>query len=444
MKFRLFIIMIAVSGWATAQTYSLEQCKKMALENNVQMKNKTLDLEASEKVKKAAFTKYFPQVKANAFGYWFTDPLMEMNVEGGNLPVYDGNLANLATATEFAYFPGMSLSMIEKGWAGAVTATQPLYAGGQIRTGNKLANIGIDVNELQLSSMQKSVELETEKQYWQVISLNEKLKTVNEFVNLLDTLHKNVADAVEVGMVTRNDLLKVELKQNELQMSLSQLTNGISLAKMALCQYIGVTYNDTLTFNDTLAAVTAPEQYYIDHYQALENREEYQMLQKSADAERYKTKMQRGQYLPQAAVGIGTAYLDIMDSNGKGYGMAYGTISVPISGWWEARHKMGERHIKEEQNQNLIKDTNEKLLLQMQQGKFMLEEAYKQVCLSETAIRQAEENLRENRDSYDAGMVNVSDLLEAQAQLQQVKDKYTEAVTGYRTAKMNYLQITGR
>jgi len=446
MNFRIIISsgLLLLSIIAEAQTYTLEQCKDSAMQNNIKIKNKELDVEASKEVKKAAFTKYFAEVKATAFAYQFSDPLLSMDVEGGNLPVYDGNLANLQTATEFAYFPGMSLALLEKGNIGAVTATQPLYAGGRIKNGNKLATIGIEVNELQLKLIEKEILLETEKQYWQVISLYEKKKTLGNYINLLDTLHQNVLFAVKAGMVTQNDLMKVELKQNELAMNYSKLTNGIELATMAFCQYTGIEYGKEIQFEDKTKIDETPDGYYINHLDALTNREEYAMLQKSTEAEKYQTKMQRGEYLPQAAVGVGAAYLDIMDDTGEGYGMVFGTISIPISGWWESSHKMKERHIREEQNLNMVNNTNEQLLLQMQQGLNMLNEAYTQVQLAQKSIDQAEENLRVNQNNYKAGMVNVSDMLEAQAQLQQSHDSYTEALTQYRVAKVNYLQVTGR
>ncbi|TKG92944.1 TolC family protein [Puteibacter caeruleilacunae] len=437
----LFVLSALFTG---AQNYTLNQCKDLAIKNNIKVKNKGLDVEASKEIKRAAFTKYFAEVKATALGYHFSDPLLKMDMKGGNLPVYDGNMANLASATNFAYFPDMSLSLLEKGNLGFVTATQPLYAGGRIKSGNKLASIGVEVSELQLKLIEKEILLETEKQYWQVISLYEKKKTLEHYRCLLDTLHRNVLIGVKAGMVTRNDLLKVELKQNELQMDYSKLNNGIELAKMAFCQYIGIDYTNGIKFEDKTAIDETPEQYYIDHLDALVNREEYTMLQKSTQAEKYKTKLQRGDYLPQAAIGVGAAYLDIMDDSGDGYGMVFGTINIPISKWWESKHKMKERRIREEQNKNMVNDTNEQLLLQMQQGLNTLNEAYTQIQLAQKSIRQSEENLMINQNHYKAGMVDVSDMLEAQAQLQESYDKYTEALTQYRIAKVNYLQVTGR
>jgi outer membrane protein TolC len=427
-----------------AQSYTLEACKDSALLNNIDIKNKALDIKASEQVKKAAFTNYFPQVEASAFAYKFSDALLEMNVPAMDLPVYDGNPQNLPIATQFAHFPGMPMSMIEKGNIAMATATQPLYAGRQIANGNKLANIGIEVNEIQLKSIRKEILLETERQYWQIISLYEKKKTLENYITLLDTLHQNVSISVKAGMITRNDLLKVQLQQNELQMNLSKLTNGIELAQMAFCQYTGIEYQSDISFNDQLIIDKNPEQYFINHQDALKNREEYLLLQKSTEAEQYKTKLQRGEFLPQAAVGVGAMHFDIMDDSGSNVGMAFGTISIPISGWWEGKHKMKERKLRETQNTNMVRNTNEQLLLQMQQGYNNLNEAFTQLKLSETSVEQARENLRLNQNNYEAGMINVSDMLEAQAQLQESMDAHTEAMTQYRIAKMHYLRITGR
>ena len=427
-----------------AQVYTLEACKDSALIDNIDIKNKALDIKASEQVKKAAFTNYFPQVEASAFAYKFSDALIEMDVPAMDLPVYDGNPQNLPIATQFAHFPGMPMSMIEKGNIAMATATQPLYAGRQIANGNKLANIGIEVNEIQLKSIRKEILLETERQYWQIISLYEKKKTLESYIALLDTLHQNVSISVKAGMITRNDLLKVQLQQNELQMNLSKLTNGIELAQMAFCQYTGIEYQPDISFNDQIIIDKNPEEYFINHHEALRNREEYLLLQKSTEAEQYKTKLQRGEFLPQAAVGVGAMHFDIMDDSGSNVAMAFGTISIPISGWWEGKHKMKERKLRETQNTNMVHNTNEQLLLQMQQGYNNLDEAFTQVTLSETSVEQARENLRLNQNNYEAGMVNVSDMLEAQAQLQQSLDAHTEAQTQYRIAKMHYLRITGR
>jgi len=245
-------------------------------------------------------------------------------------------------------------------------------------------------------------------------------------------------------LINRNDLLKVELKQNELQMNRIKLANGIVLSKMALCQYIGVMYNPGVSFADSLIQAENPKFIYTDHQQALTKRAEFQLLQKSTEAEKYQTKIQRGEYMPKLGVGIGGMYLDVMNDESSMVGMVFGSVNIPISGWWEASHKMKERRLKEEQNANMVGENTEKLLLQMQQAHNNLEETYQQVQLAETSIRQAEENLKVTHDNYQAGIVNVSDWLEAQALVQSSYDNLANIQCSYQIAKAKYLQVTGK
>ncbi len=439
------VLILGMSPFLQAQNnYTLEQCKTLALQNNVQVKNKMLDVSASEEVKKAAFTKYFPQVEATALSFRFDKPLLNLDMPGGNLPVYDGNAANLAAATQFAYFPGLSLSMLEKGTIGMATATQPIFAGSRISTGNKLASLGTEVNQIQLTSTKDEVAIETERKYWQIVELGEKMKTLERYIQLVDTLHKEVTDVYQAGLITRNDLLKVELKQNELQMNRVKLDNGIKLAKMAFCQYIDILYNPEISFTNELDQDKDPQLLFTNHEQALAGRAEYQLLQKSSEAEKYLTKMQRGEYMPQVGVGVGGLYMDVMDGKSTSSGMVFGSVKIPISGWWEASHKMKERHLKEEQNRNMVADNTEKLLLQMQQARNTLDEAYQQIQLSEISVRQAEENLKVSQDNYVAGMVTTSDMLEAQAMVQSSNDNLTSSRCNYQIAMANYLQVTGK
>ncbi len=443
----LALLLFGIVSVSRAQitNYSLDQCKNLALENNTSLLNKNLDVKSAMQEKKAAFTKYFPQIDATALSFSFNKPLVKFDIPGGNLPVYDGNPANLASATQFAYFPGMSLSMLKKGTIGMVTATEPIFAGRQISTGNKLANLNIEVNKLQLSSTEKEVMLETEKQYWQIIDLKDKMKTLDKYVQMLDSLHKEVGDALNAGLITRNDLLKVQLKQNELQMNKLRLKNGIELAKMAFCQYIGLKYDSNIHFSDSIPAPEPPQLIYINHEKALKSRPAYKMLQKSITAEKYQTRMQRGEYMPQLGIGVGGQYLDkVMGENKSYYGVVFGSLKIPISGWWEASHKMQERKIKEEQNRNTVSDDTENLLLQMQQAKNKLDEAYQQIQLTKVSIQQAKENLKINQDNYLAGIINVSDMIDAQAQLQQSKNQHIDALMQYQISKLNYMRVTGR
>ena len=441
----LIVIAAMLSHPAEAQTMlTLEESKRLALQNNAKVKNGALELEAAQQTRKAAFTKFFPSISASGAMFGAQENLMEISTQGGNLPVYDGNPAHLLTATQFAYMPASTMGLLKSGTFGVVTAVQPIFAGGRIWNGNRLASLGEDVSEYKNRLSQNEVLLKTEEQYWLVVSLNEKTKTIQRYEELLNSLLAQVEDAYKSGLVSRNDMLKVKVKRSEVLLNKSKLENGRRLATMAFCQYIGVPYDSSLVLRDSLTLEASPESYYVENTEALKNRSEYHLLQASVHAEELQSDMKLGEYLPEAGIGVGGLYMKMDESKDRSLGMVFGTVSIPISGWWEASHTLQERSIKEKIANNSMKDNSELLLLQMQKAWQDLLDARKQVLLSEEAKAQAEENLKGNQDSYNNGMSNLSDLLEAQALLQQTNEQVVDAKAGYRNKQTAYLQVTGR
>lgn len=124
--------------------------------------------------------------------------------------------------------------------------------------------------------------------------------------------------------------------------------------------------------------------------------------------------------------------------------MIYGTVQIPISGWWGGSHELEERNLKEEIALNNYKNNSELLLLQIEKSWQDLTDSYKQFLLNNESLEQADENMKVNDDSYNNGLIGVSDLLEARALLQQAKDQLTEAKADYLIKKITYLQSTGR
>ena len=440
----LLITLFSLSQLFAQRVLTLEESKQLALQNNAKSKNSKLEIEASRKIRKSAFTNYFPNVSAGGFKWSAEKGLFDIDMQGGNLPVYDGNPVNLQNPTQFAYFPSSTISIWKKGTIGYINAIQPIFTGGRIIYGNKLASLGEDVSELKDKMTEDEILLKTEEQYWLIVSLEEKSRTINKYEELLNRLLLQVEDAYKSGIVMKNDVLKVKLKLSEVQLNKSKLENGRKLASMAFCQHIGISYDSSLVFKDELEISDLPQSYFVDKNEALKKRVEYSLLEKSVEAEELQTKIKRGEYLPQAAVGISEMYMKFDESKKRTFGMVFGTVSVPISGWWSGSYELQERSIKEEIAENNFKNNSELLLLQIEKSWQDLNDAYKQYLLSKESKTQAEENFKVNEDSYKNGISTVSDLLEAQVLLQQTQDQLTEAKANYIVKKTTYLQVTGR
>jgi len=437
------IMLMAINIYARSG-YSLQQCKELALENNVLTKNASLDVSAAKQVKKSAFTNYLPKVNANATAFRMKDPLVDTKISGADLPVYNGNPSNLRTATEYAYFPGMPVTGLEKGVISSVTLTQPIFAGGRIVNGNKLAQIGTDVKEKQRTLAECEVLIVVEEKYRRIKTLQDKVKTLDDYKTMLDTLAKEANDAYMAGLINKNDILKISIKQTEIAINQIKLQSGIKLAEMDLCQYIGIPYDSSWALIDKNQGILTPDKLRIDHSDALQNRAEYALLQKGVEVQRLQTKMKIGGYLPEIGAGVGGMYLKYLIGDETSDAFVFASVKIPVSGLWEAVPVIREHKLKEKIALNSSNDNAERLSLQMQNAWDELDNQYKQIGLAENAIKQAEENLKINNDNYNAGLINISDMLEAQALYQQTKDTMSDAVANYQVKVSAYLQVTGR
>jgi outer membrane protein len=402
------------------KSFSLEECKQLALRNNSKSKNSNLEIEAAIQTKKSAFTNYFPSISAGALTFKAEKGLMELG------------------------FGGASISLLEKGTFGYLNVVQPLFTGGRIINGNSLAGLGVEVKELQGKLAGKEIVLKAEEQYWLIVSLEEKYKTICKYEEMLNSILQQVEEAFNSGLIMKNDVLKVKLKKSELLLNKSKLENGKKLASLAFCQFLGIPYETGISFCDSAEITDPPESNWTDNSPALKNRSEYGLLQKSVEAEKLQTRMKLGEFLPQVAVGISGLYMKMDEGNSRTLGMIFGTVSIPISGWWGGSHELQERSIKENIAENNFKDTSELLILQMQKAWHDLSDSYKQYLLSVQSKEQADENLKVNNDGYKNGLITISDLLEAQALFQQMQNQLTDAKTNYLIKKTIYLQVTGR
>ena len=334
--------------------------------------------------------------------------------------------------------------MLQDGKIAYLKAEQPVFAGGRIFNSNRLASIGREVNILQKKQIQDEVLIKTEEQYWRIIALNEKIKTVDRYEELIDKLLKKVDDSFNAGISLKNDVLKVRQKKTEIELNRSKLENAIQLSKMAFCQYIGIEYDISLVLTDKLVIQTTPEKIYINNSDVIAKRVEYQLLKKSLEAEELKTELKLGEYMPLVGIGVMSMYTQFDKNKWIDNQMVYFSASVPISDWWVASYALQERNIREEMEKNNKGDKTGLLNLQMEKGWKDVEDAYKQLSLSNISRDQAEENFKLSMDSYNNGVVDISDLLEAEAIFQQSESQLIDAKVNYRINEIHYLQVTGR
>ena len=430
-------------SFSIAQTYTLEQIKDSALHNNIAIRSARYNIQAAQQQRKEAFTKYFPNVSGT--GLWFNAnkgmAKMDMNPSEFISPELGATFAQMLPAEALAALGNpVSISMMKNGTIGSLMAVQPVFAGGQIINGNKLAKVGEDVSRLQLQLSENEVENTAEQYFWQLASMQEKMKTIEAVDTLLASIHNDVDVAVRAGLVMPNDLLQVQLRQNDIESQRLKLHNGISIVRLLLSQYCGL--RDTSFVISYQTDVISPLATKQNHRQALLGTAEYQLLGKQVEAANLQKKLAVGQNLPSVAVGAGYNYHNMLDNN-HSFGMVFATVSVPISDWWSGSHVIKRRKIEHQKAVEQLEDNSQQLQIRMRNAWNGVEESYQQLLLAQRSIEQASENLRLNRNYYKAGVSKMSDLLEAQMLYQQSCDKRTDAFADLQLRLLEYKQATG-
>ena len=438
----VLLLLTALSGHAQT-VYTLDSCKAMASRDNLTVQNKRLAVEAARQQKMEVFTKYFPAVSAMGAGFWLTKPMIDMDYDLGKLqlPMFSPIMISID-------LPSIPMQMINGGIMGGVTAVQPVFAGLRIVRGNQLAKLGYEAAKLQLKMSEDEVNTQVETYFWKIVMLKEKQKMLEALDRQLSHIAEDADAAVAAGVIKPSDKLQVELKRQELESGRIKVANGIRVCKMMLRQYARIPERDFDIQYDTLLLPDSPESYYMESTAAVGLRTESQLLDIQVKAAELQTQMEIGKHLPQVAVGAGySAYLmDVNEYNTSSnhFGMVFGTVTVPISDWWGGGHAIKRCRINEQMARNEREQNLQLLEVQTEQTWNELYEAYQQLLIAQQSVRLAEENLRLQNDYYEAGTATLSDLLNAQSQLQQSADSFTEAYSDYQLKTSVYLKRTGR
>ena len=422
-----------------AQTLTLDSCLALARRNNVEIRTSQMDIESAREVKKQVFTKYFPQVNLMGLGYYSANPLIQFGINDIQSADMRELLEALYDLVSTSTDVKKEISLMKNGASGSLALAQPIFAGGRIVTGNKLASLGIEAAELQSDMKTRDVIENIESTYYLVTGLQEKVATVNAALALIDSLDRTVQAAFSNGLVTRADALQVQLKRNEMLANQQQLSSGIRLAKRLLCCQIGIEYSDSLTLiEESLGSIES-----LATLNTTSNRPEIRLLELSVEAEQLQRRLTLGETLPQLAL-MGTAYYgNLIKNDPSANALAALTLSVPLTAWWETSHKLRQHDIRIAEARMNQEYLNNMMSLEMEKSYSDMMDAAMLIKSDSAALDVARENYRLANLNYAAGVATLSDVLQAHTLLLQAQNAITDRRTTYVVARRRLHDLQG-
>lgn len=424
---------------ALPREWSLEQCLDMSERNDPYLKNARLDISSARAQKGEAVWNFFPDVSINGVAYRASDPLLRLTITdiiGTSDAAWD-----IRNAIEnFAYQNGLKSDFraFNKGLISSVTAIQPLYAGGRVVNGNRLAAIGIEAAELQKEMKERDTRQDVEEKYWLVVSLQEKQKTLEEGKRLLDTLYKDVLSARNAGLVLESDVELVALKKKETAAAEVQLRGGLRLAKINLFNSIGVNCSfrelDSLHFTDSIVSLEDPSEVIasLSEQEPVESR----LMDINLQAKKLEKRMAMGENLPEVGLGYSYGYFDPsgIATGNLFHSILFASVKIPITGLGKMAYKAKrfENEVLKVQNEKEYIDSQ----LELRRQKMMLdfETAYENAKVAEDALAAARGAEARIRADYGAGRATLSELLKAELDVRTADGEYIDSCIGYHKA----------
>ena len=434
----LFLLVCNPFGLAAQQVYSLDSCITLALQTNKEIKAARHQAYKYEYEKKALRGNYFPNINVRAIDLYSTldfNLLLDLATPLGvsiaqqlhdrlpfliNQKMQQGLASGITNKLQF-------LNQTVDAKVGNVltvgaTLTQPLYTGGKITTGYRMGKLGAQMAMLNEKLTAEQTVVAVHEAYQLMVKAKEMREVAVLYDSLLAQLTNDVQSALRNGMVSHNEEMKVKVKKSDAELKIKQAENGIRLARMNLCQIVGLPLDAEIDIQPSDNVLLAT---LIDTQGPMSGRTEYQLLELKSQLAEQQVKLERSNLLPQLGLIANASVIDGIELMGKkildrkGMMNVGVSLTIPITHGNQTRNKV--KAAKEEAQRQRMEQAslNEKMLLEQQQLANEVEEARMEFIMRQQNLEQCAENLRISKMAYSVGYESLSDLLTAQLLWQQ-------------------------
>lgn len=462
-------------GAGAQGVYSLDSCRMLALRNNKVIRAAEENIVGAQYAVKSARTAYLPGIDLTA-AYSYNQHKIALLGEDALLPTMtfdpatqsyqynlltnpaDGSLVlDPATGSpvpsQVAVIPKSAMEYdVHNVFLGAVTLTQPLYMGGAIRAMNDITRYAEDLARSSRNSAAQDIIYNVDEAYWLVVSLGEKKRLAESFVQLVDTLRYNVTQMFDQGVATRSDCLTVDVKYNEAQVALTKVTNGLTLSRMSLAQVCGLPVNASMTLADEHLSHAAPAPNVAFADTALSDvfarRQDLASLRHGIKILESTEQLTKAAMLPK--VSLVAAYKVMNPNTIDGFEKRFGggfnigvAASVPLWHWGGNYYKYKRAKSATIAGRLQLEEAEEKISLQVSQARFRYDESFKTLGMTRSNLASADNNLRNARFGFLEGVLTIDDVIAAQTAWLQAHSEFIDAEIDVQLCRVYLSKVLG-
>jgi hypothetical protein len=425
------VVTLSFAGQARAQrVLTLDSCRSLAKEHSRILQQKDEEIKAAHAKKQQVMTNFFPQVAARGV---YLHMQKELHLIDWDKPL--GHL-NFLIPERLRHLGTVDLRNL---WVGNVTAIQPLFLGGKIISGYKMASLAERLQGELRQTAETEVETKLDETYWQVVSLCSKERLLNQLVRLLEQTVKDVDASIDAGVATKADGLSVRTKLSEAEVKRSQVVNGLELSRMLLADLCGLSEDEPFTLAEEghlqellLSTQTAPIARDEDTEAAIERRSEIRSLRLVDSIYSKRVNMESASLFPKlyGVASYSTTNPNSFQGQKKEFAGQYYLglmLEVPISDLFSGTFKRRQAKAEHRVKQLELAEARSKINLQIKQALRTADDARRAYTTALSAVKMAEENMRYAKAGYDEGVIPLLNYTMAQTAWMSAQDSLIDA-----------------
>jgi len=417
----VFIILVSIIQMSFSQerlTLTLEKSVRIALTQN------PYHLATEERVD-AAYSK----LREAASGF-----MPSLNAQGQH------TLDEKVMELEFpSFIPGEPPQRVEidftRDYQFSMSLSLPLFSGGRLTSGFKQAKYNLESTKEAVRQSKHLTVFNTKRAFYGHLLAKEFVSVAEEAVQVAEENLENVKNMYEVGMASKMDLLRSEVRLTNMQPEVIAAKNNLRISELNLKTVLGMDLSQPVEIEGALSYEPLEPDLEECITTALAQRPELRQFDFQRKIAGESLKLSRAGYLPTLAVsGSYSFWADKLNFRKNTWASFYAVnlvLNIPIfNGFKEsAQIAQSKAMIREiELNQKALQDAVE---FEVRQAVLLLREAKETLLSQGKNTEQAKESLRITQLNYSEGMATTLDVISAEAAYSQARVNYSQALYNY-------------
>lgn len=309
-----------------------------------------------------------------------------------------------------------------------LSLTQPLFTGFKLSSASNIAEYSANAANEEFTKDKSELIYNVRNAYWSLYKAH-KLKDVFDETVLQVQSHLNDAKNLEkAGLLTRNDVLKLEVQLSDVKYKQAESSNIVKLATLALNNIISIPLQTEIELASSVKFVQGD---YDDLSKLIDaavmKRPELKAADFRVKAGEAGVTMAKSSWYPQIAAFANYYYAKpnqrIVPAKNEFNNTWDAGVSLNINVWdWlTTAHQTEQAEAQLAQAVDAVGIIKDAVTLEVTQNFFNMNQSKTKIEISELSIKQAEENLRVTSDKFKNGLATASDLIDAETALTNAK-----------------------